>query len=431
MPFPLRLHVTRFALITITLLGCSTVMFAADAAWQDLQDQNRELRTQLQTQQQQLNELRAEMKRIAGIHETISVQSEAPRSEGSNRKLVISGEIGLAFFASSQNGRYRNKEFRVDDANLHLEAAIANNTYFFGELQFSKQEAADEAFHLGEFYVDFEAVSALFGGPDRLLNIRFGRIDIPFGEEYQRRDPLANPLITHSLSDVWGTDEGIELYGELGRFSYAFAVQNGSTKTMHDYNADKALTLRVGLDLTSKLHVSASAMRTGELASALEPTSEVWFGNVVFRNIGTTQSTTHQADLAELDATYTWKTGHVWTAVGQARYRDNDRLRDNTRNFDYFQVEAVQALQREFYGAVRFSTLRVDRGYPIAGIGNLVKYFLTDLQTKELQRISVGGGYRVNPSLILKCDYTLEDAKLTTGVARDNHLFSFETALGF
>ena len=303
--------------------------------------------------------------------------------------------------------------------------------YFFGEMQLAKREALDESFRLGEFYLEFENVSGAWGGPDRLVNVRVGRVDTPFGEEYQTRDPLANPLITHSLSDIWGTDEGVMVYGEFDRASYAVAVQNGSSKTMRDYNADKALALRIGFDATSRLHLSASAMRTGELASAREPLSEVWIGNNVFRNIGSALSTTHEAELAELDATYTWTNGHVAAAAGRARYRDNDPLADNTRRFTYYQIEAVQAFTRQIYGALRFSTLEVDRGYPLAGIGNFSKYFLTSLATEELQRLSVGGGYRFTPSVVVKFDYTWEDGKLTTGTSRDNRLFSVETALGF
>lgn len=412
------------------MVGLCTHAVGADSSLQELQIQNRELRVQLEAQQQQLNQLRDQMNRIAGNQQSASISSppELPRSE--SRKLIVSAEMGLAFYASSRDGRYPKKEFRVDDASLRLEAPIAKNTYFFGELDLSKQESGDEAFHLGEFYVDVENVSGLLGGPERLVNVRFGRIDIPFGEEYLLRNPLANPLIVHSLSDVWGTDEGVEIYGEFGKASYAFAVQNGSSKLMHDYNADKSLTLRIGYDLLPNLHLSVSAMRTGELASALEPTSEVWFGNVIFRNIGSSLSTTHEAELAELDATYRWKTGHLWIAGGKARYRDNDRISDNTRNFNYFQAEIVQSIGG-FYAATRFSTLQADRGYPIAGLGNFSKYFFTPLTTKNLQRFTVGGGYRFNPSLVVKSDYTIETGRLTTGTARDNNQFSFETALGF
>ena len=425
---------TQSALVAWTLMICGTG-YAAEAPWQELQIQNRELRSQLQTQQKQLDELRVQMERLTASQASSAAVSgstgnPAPR-DGADRKLVITGEFGFALFAGGNDDAYRNREFRIDDANLRLEAALGRDTYLFGELQLAKREGLDENFHLGEFYLEFENVSGAFGVPDRLLNVRLGRVDIPFGEEYQSRDPLTNPLITHSLSDVWGTDEGVEVYGEFGRASYAFAVQNGSSKTTRDYNADKALTLRIGYEVTSQLHVSASAMRTGELATAREPLSEVWIGNNVFRNIGSSSSTTHEADLAEVDASYHWRTGRVAAAAGLARYRDNDTLADNSRRFTYYQIETVQDLSRQIYGAVRFSTLEVENGYPLAGIGNFSKYFLTALKTKELQRWSLGGGFRFTPSLILKFDYTLENGKLTTGAARDHRLFSVESVLGF
>ena len=41
-------------------------------------------------------------------------------------------------------------------------------------------------------------------------------MNLPFGEEYQVRNAIDNPLVTHSLSDVWGIDEGVQVYGTLG-----------------------------------------------------------------------------------------------------------------------------------------------------------------------------------------------------------------------
>jgi hypothetical protein len=295
----------------------------------------------------------------------------------------------------------------------------------------AKRESADENFHLGEFYFEFEDISGAWGGPNRLVNARVGRMDIPFGEEYQVRNPLTNPLVTHSLSDIWGTDEGIELFGEFGRSSYAFAVQNGSSMTMGDYNSDKSLTFRYGFDVTPKFHVSASAMRTGKLDSVRESTSEVWIGNALFRNIGSAASTVHQAELGELDAIYRWSGGQLMVAAGRARYRDDDRSANNTRHFSYYQAEAMQHLTREWYAAARFSTLSVDRGYPLVGIGNFGQYFGGPLHTKSMQQMTLGAGYRFNRSLVLKLDYTFEDAKLTTGASRDTRMLSFESAIGF
>lgn len=422
------------ALLAIALQG-TVATGAPEDVWKELQEQNRVLRAQLQTQQHQLDELRAQMDRLAGVEQspssTDSTDNSSYSRDSSGRKLVVSAEVGIAFFAASKNGQYSNQEFRVDDADLRVEASLGHSFYLFGEVQVAKREWLAENFQLGEFYLEYENLSGALGGPDRLINLRFGRIDIPFGEEYQHRGPLNNPLITHSLSDVWGIDEGIELYGEWARATYVFAVQNGSSKMMRDFNADKTLTARLGYKVTSRLQVSASAMRTGELDSAREPLSEVWLGNNTFRNIGSAVSTTHQAELAQVDAAYRWSNGHVTAAAGRARYRDNDRLNDNTRRFTYYQAEFMQSLTRELYGAARVSTLEVDDGYPLTGIGNLNKYFLGNLRTKELRRVTVGGGYRFNRSLVLKLDYTLENAELISGLERDTRMFSFESAVGF
>lgn len=399
--------------------------------WKELQEQNRLLRAQIQAQQRQLDELRGQVERLAEGREGSFGTQNSTSSPASDRKLIVSGEVGAAWFAASQNGQYANKEFRIDDANIRLEASIAKNTYLFGEVQLVKREAPDENFRLGEFYFEFENVSGAWGGPDRLVNVRVGRVDIPFGEEYLYRDPLTNPLVTHSLSDIWGTDEGVEIFGEFGRSSYAVAVQNGSSKTMRDYNSDKSVTFRYGYDLTPRLRVSASAMRTGKLDSVREPMSEVWIGNNLFRNIGSTASTLHQAEIGELDSIYRWRGGHLMVAAGRARYRDNDPRADNTRHFTYYQAEAMQFLTREWYAAARFSTLTADRGYPLAGIGSFGRYFMGSLQTKEMERITLGAGYRFNRSLVLKFDYTFEDARLTTGAPRDTQMFSFESAIGF
>jgi len=421
----------RPAALALALLSSSAVAQPAAASLENLQEQNRLLRSQLDMQQRQIDELRDQMKQLAKSHDTAASTENSPSENAAgDRRLVLSGEVDMAFFSQGRDGQYRNDEFRVDDAFFRFEAPVAHNLFFYGELQLTRREAADETFHLGEMYLEYENLSGALGGADRLVNVRFGRVNIPFGEEYQARNSLEDPLVTHSLSDIWGTDEGLELYGEYGHASYAAAVQNGSSKTMRDYNADKALTLRIGYDITPQIHVSASAMRTGKLQSLNEPISEVWFGNGLFRNVD--GSTVHQANLGELDASYHWSSGHLLGAIGRARYSDNSNVPNNAIHFRYYQIEAVQSVTHEFYTAVRFSELSADgAGYPIAGIGNFAKYFLGTLRTKDLQRLSVGGGYRFNPSLLLKAEYTYENGELVNGAPRDNHLFSFESALGF
>ncbi len=88
---------------------------------------------------------------------------------------------------------------------------------------------------------------------------------IPFGEEYMNRYAMENPLISHSLSDFWGIDQGVELYGKFGKFSYAAAVQNGGNGGVEDFDGDKSIAGRISFDPNQHWHFSVSGMRTGDL----------------------------------------------------------------------------------------------------------------------------------------------------------------------
>lgn len=140
--------------------------------------------------------------------------------------LMITGEGGLAFFHQGSQGQFPNAEFRVDEAKLFLEAPIWNNVFLFTEVNIALREEPDQYFRMGELYLDFENISRLWN-KERWMSLRAGRLDIPFGEEYLARDAIDNPLISHSIMDFWGVDEGIEIYGALAKFQYALAVLNG------------------------------------------------------------------------------------------------------------------------------------------------------------------------------------------------------------
>jgi hypothetical protein len=94
---------------------------------------------------------------------------------------------------------------------------------------------------------------------------RPSRFDIPFGEEYLYRDAIDNPLVSHSVSDMWGIDEGAELYGSRGHIDYVLAVQNGGHPSLKDGDQDKAVVARVGVEPRTGLRFSLSGMRTGDI----------------------------------------------------------------------------------------------------------------------------------------------------------------------
>jgi hypothetical protein len=259
-------------------------------------------------------------------------------------------------------------------------------------------------------------------------------MDVPFGEEYLSRDAIDNPLISHSLSDIWGVDEGVELYGTAGKFSYVLAVQNGGTPGTRDFNGDKSVAGRVAFDPTRWLHLSLSGMRTGDLAAAKEEDhlSELWFANGWFRSIGTPATTTFRANLVEGDVGAHWSRGHFKAFGGYASYDDNDPLRNNARSIFYYSAEGVQNLGKKWYAASRFSQILSHKGYPIAGQGDLGRYFFGPICTDNLWRLSLGLGYRFSENLLIKADYSIEGGHDTRGNGRTHeNLFAVEAAMKF
>lgn len=435
----------RFELsrITSAIVACVALSVAGgraaevtSAQVQELIEQNRRLQEQVRAQQQTIDTLNARIgeiqkaserheRELRGIEGRIDRAAPAASLPGGNREqeVRISAEAGLAFFKTGSEGPFPKSEFRADDPVIAIEAAVMKDVYFFTDLRLLTRETNAENFQLGELYVDFENVSAHWGQPG-LMSVRAGRINIPFGEEYLVRTPIANPLISHSLSDIWGTDEGLEIYGKLGPASYVLAVQNGGVSRLRDFNADKAIVGRVGWDPIPWLHVSGSLMRTGELSATQDYLSELWFANGFFRAIGSLGRTTaFWVNLAEADAKARWRTGHVSGAFGQARYNDNDRRGPNPRRMRYGYLEQVQSISERLYGAARFSRIVAPKGYPLAGGGAAGEYFFSPVFTEELRRLSVGIGYRFGPPLVLKFEYAWETGRERTGDKRDGENF--------
>jgi len=303
---------------------------------------------------------------------------------------VISGEAGVAFFHSGSAGQFLNSEFRVDEAKLFVDAQVFDNIYFFTELNLTQRESQNESISFGELYLDVENLSRLWG-KDNQLNLRVGRLDVPFGEEYLVRDVIDNPLIAHSLADFWGVDEGVELHGTFGKVSYVFAVQNGGHPTLRDYNSDKAIVGRLSFDPTQWLHFSVSGMRTGDLDVQDDMLSELWFGGGFFRALGNpATTTTFHANLFQADIALQLPRGHLKLAGGGARYDDNDTTADNHRNIWFYSTEGLVNVTEKFYTAARFSHIVVPDGYPLVGVGDFGNYFYTEL-TRNLWRLSFGG----------------------------------------
>ena len=161
--------------------------------------------------------------------------------------------------------------------------------------------------------------------------------------------------------------------------------------------------------------------------------SNLWFGGGFFGGLGSPATTrTFQADLFEVDAAWKWKAGQLKGTVGTARYDDDDTTTDNSRRMHYFTLEGVQQITEKFYGAARYSELRVNRGYPLVGLGDFDTYYFGSPPTEKLHRLSLGLGYRFGAPLTWKLEYSWENGRLVTGGSRDaEDMLSTEIGLKF
>ena len=409
---------SRWCAASLLAAWAVTVAIPAEPDLPALVEQNRQLVEQVRAQQRQIDDLRT---RLDHLDEPAGPRPPLPPAAESGRQIRLSGEVGVGFFKSGADGNQPNSEFRVDDARIFVEAPVWQNVYFYGGLELTTREAGDEYFHVGELYLDVENLWS--SDREHTLSLRAGRMNIPFGEEYQVRNVIDNPLGSHSLADPWGIDEGVQLYGRLGRVRYNLAVQNGGNPSLKDGNSDKAVVARLTLAATSRLTLSTSAMRTGKIDVASDFVSALWFANAFFRSLGSTATTrTFHADLAEVDAAYRWPTGHLKADAGWISFDDDSTAADYSRHLSYYSIEGVQHLSANLFAAARYSAIAAPRGYPLAGEGNAGKYFYNPYGplTKNLQRLSLGLGYQFAPPLVWKVEYSREDGRLVNGTRRND-----------
>ena len=319
----------------------------------------------------------------------------------------------------------------MDEARLFVEAPVWENVYFFSELDLATHELNDTALRYAQVYLDFENVSQLWGR-DRMLNLRVGRFEVPFGEEYQVRYAIDNPLISHSLSDIWGEDKASSCTARWGGCHTSWRFRTAAHPLDGISTGDKSVAGRVGYDPADWLHLSVSGMRTGHLNAQGDMLSAVWFGGGWIEALPTGSASVFQANLVEGDvqARLPW----LWqrTAGGYLHYGDNAPGGDTHRDVYYYYVEGTHDFTSKIYAAARFSQIFANNGFPIVGNGMMSEYFFSPELTSDYWRLSLGLGYRFGRNLVVKGEYSFNRGHELDGTVRDHEdLFALEAAFQF
>lgn len=387
-----------------------------------LENELAEMRRTADERQSELTELRTDVED--------SLTPLPPTSSGES-PIVMSGEVGIEFFSGERNAQFPNDEFMVGEARVFLDAIVAPNIYFSSTVELFRRESDNSDVEVGEAFVDLEHFLRL-DDFDGIGTLRVGRFQIPFGHEYLNRYVFGNPLVSHSVADVMGIDEGIELFGEAGPWGYTLAAMNGGKSSLRDFDAEKALVGRLEYKKGDRFLFGASFMNTGSISVSEDGETELWFGDTRFRSIGSTGTNEFDVGIGQLDLVYNWKGGGVKFAVGEARYRDDDPAGNNERDFSFYQLEWVQHFTSEVYGALRFSNVDVNGGYPLAGNGNPNYFIESGLLTESLSRFSIGLGYNPFGNVVTKIEYSKENGTPREGEEdRDTDQLSAELGVRF
>jgi hypothetical protein len=351
----------------------------------------------------------------------------------------IHGFGSAGYYDTGENGTVPNGSFSIKEASIFVHADVWQDVEMFIEVQTNRLGKDDDLFtRTGEVHVHFRnlRISDSFK-----LGLKVGRFDIPFGEEYLSQDSIDNPLITTSASYVYGWDEGLLGYADIGGVGVIAAISDGTDARSEEDDNSKALNLKVYGDVTEKLYLSFSAMHNGDAVK-----SAVEFGGSHFEptgashvsTLGVSSSERVNGSLVQLDGKYDLfgHLGYLSAYIGYAEQHDDDTVFE--RDFRWFGVELYREISANWYLVTRYSeigTYDSDEGYHFDGKiyagGNSSFGYDTD----RFRRLGVGLGFVPNPRVVVKFElgrdwFDLIDAS-SLGGTNGREFAAAELAVGF
>lgn len=350
---------------------------------------------------------------------------ERPAGPAANhtRALRVSGQVAVAARRAGGSAAWRGRSVRTDEARIEVAGAVASRLGLSAELEVLTRERYRRGMRAGELYLEY---APLAERPD--LRLRAGRLDVPFGREHQRRDAIANPLISHSAADVRGLDDGVQLQGRAGRWDGALALQTGLRGNPGRPPVLGSSALRLGFMPSADARLGFSAMRTARFSQSNGDAGPLWLGGALVRRLPGSDATRVRVSGLAGDASLAWKRTWLLAEGGVLVYEDDDPRRAVRRGVPFLALEAVREFGPGAYGALRYSRVGTASGFFLPGDGRPEDTRLTTV----LERFSLGFGYRPLPPLLLKLEHTLNRGRWVGGVERaDENQTAAEAVLRF
>lgn len=348
---------------------------------------------------------------LSGEEETSSSETEASHilARPWYQNIDIWGFAAFWFADSGKDGTRPHPGFVIKESTLFVEAHAWEDMSIFFELQTTGlQRDQSSSVRPAELYAHFRNVLKKWG--DGLMNIKVGRVDIPFGEEYLWQDAPDNPLISNSAVYPWLWDEGIALYGTMRGLGWVVSITDGTLARSQEENLAKAITVKLYATPWKPIYLSASFMKNGQTARG-----PLLLGGSFFQPVGADEAKTSlgvspskmvDAILYQANATLKFsKQADLELSFGKGLIDDQNNTFD--RDLTWFTIQPRLNLSPKFYAVGRYSeigTYDANMGYHFGGeflAGGNQAY---GYDARRLQRFSGGLGWKLNSHLTLKLE---------------------------
>lgn len=448
----------RFCAIIVFIFCCAPFSFADEAS--ELKSTVKKLQKQLDDQRLLIDDLIEKIavlenqKKIPPASEVVSKTGEAAEKEAEEghvlskewfRRFEVNGFGAAGLLSSGHDTPYSNGGFLNYEARLFLDASVWEDVYFFTELQIIKEGDENTKWvRAGEIYVEFYNFLKDIVKSD-ILELKLGRASIPYGLEHTVHHYIVdNPLITYSAGYPHGHDEGVMAHIDLGGVGVCASVMDGSAVRGRDDSSDKAFNIKLAGKPTELSCLSASFMRNGEAAesamelggSSLRP---VGSGGLVSA-LGASPSSKVESYLYEVAAQFGFRSlrgGYVFFNFGQGFIDDKNSFFD--RRITYFILEPLFYLvSNKLYLVSRFSgigTFNDAKGYTFEGGSFSAGNSRFGYDTKSLTRWAIGLGYKPNPNILMKLEYSQDYFEVIKASTKEDdrggHLLGAQVAVKF
>jgi hypothetical protein len=349
-------------------------------------------------------------------------------------RVTFSGFVNAGYVKTGANGAEVDGHFyageRLFGANLFIDATIDEGIAMHNEILFYNQ-----AMNLEELYVVFK--DPLKNGG--LVNLKVGRMDIPFGDEYLWQYPLDNWMVLRTAEWPWGFSQGVEAFGHSGPLKWVVSVMDGlgggtgedDFPFDHDDNLGKMVNAKLDLNPVEWLHLSVSGMDSGQ-----HTTSALLLNDVNVVPVSGSPSAMVAFQAWEADAKISLDPVQVRGNIGQLYLNDVDPY---SRTLTYYYGEAKVNITRDLYLVGRYSaigTFDANKGYAFGGDYDEGPSFNFDL--KSMTRYGLGAGYWIGADTVLKAELDQDTLTLidpAVGVdpdpGTDRYTFATEVAVKF